>query len=134
MLAEFFLGQIKSDFRKGLAKIASRENVEVENIQIQIKLSEAEQGLDYAIFRKWQCAYPKSSFKEIMGIKIDVLQKEATISPVIYEIIVRKIGEYNVEPKLFSTFLFERNKELCVAFHNGNDYLKICPIADLFET
>jgi hypothetical protein len=62
------------------------------------------------------------------------LQKEATISPVIYEIIVRKIGEYNVEPKLFSTFLFERNKELCVAFHNGNDYLKICPIADLFET
>lgn len=81
MLAEFFLGQIKSDFRKGLAKIASRENVEVENIQIQIKLSEAEQGLDYAIFRKWQCAYPKSSFREIMGIKIDVLQKEATISP-----------------------------------------------------
>lgn len=135
MLAEFFLGQIRNDFSKGLGKLAKNENVGVEDIQIQIKLSQsqsAEYGLDYAIFRKWQVARPKSTFKDILGIKIDILQKEATLSPVIHELLVRKIGEYNIEPQNFSAFLFERNKTINIAFHDGHNYLKMCPLSDLF--
>lgn len=136
MLAEFFLDQIKGDFRKGLTKLAKNENVEVEDIQVQIKISQsqsAEYGLDYAIFRKWQLAHAKSTFKDILGIKIDFLQKEATLSPVIHELLVRKIGEYNIDPSNFSAFLFERNKTINIAFHDGHNYLKLCPLSDLFK-
>jgi hypothetical protein len=133
MLAELFLGQIKSDFHKGLSKLAKTEGVSIEDVQVNIRISNDEQGLAYSIFRKWQLAKEKSTFKEIMGIGMDVFGKEATISPVIYELLLKKITQYESDPYQFSAFLFERNKQICVAFQNGNDFLKPCLLSDLFE-
>jgi hypothetical protein len=133
MLAELFLGQIKSDFHKGLSKLAKTEGVSIEDVQVNIRISNDEQGLAYSIFRKWQLAKEKSTFKEIMGIGMDVFGKEATISPVIYELLLKKITQYDADPYTFSAFLFERNKQICVAFQNGKDFDKPCLLSDLFE-
>jgi len=133
MLAELFLGQIKSDFHKGLSKLAKTEGVSIEDVQVNIKISNDEQGLAYSIFRKWQLAKEKSTFKEIMGIGLDVFGKEATISPVIYELLLKKITQYESDPYTFSAFLFERNKQICVAFQNGDNFEKPCLLSDLFE-
>lgn len=133
MIAELFLGQIKSDFHKGLSKLAKTEGVSIEDVQVNIRISNDEQGLAYSIFRKWQLAKEKSTFKEIMGIGLDVFGKEATISPVIYELLLKKITQYDADPYTFSAFLFERNKQICVAFQNGKDFDKPCLLSDLFE-
>jgi len=133
MIAELFLGQIKSDFHKGLSKLAHSEKVEIEDVQIKIQISNEEQGLSYGIYRKWKCAKEKSTFKEIMGIGLDIFGKEATISPVIYELLLKKITQYESQPYEFSAFLFERNKQICVVFKNGNEFLKPCLLSDLFE-
>jgi hypothetical protein len=134
MIAQLFIGQIKKDFHKGLSKIARAENVDIEDVQVKIKISNEEQGLSYSIFRKWKLAKEKSTFGEIMGIGLDILGKEGTISPVIFEILLKKITEYESDPYSFSAFLFERNQQLCVVFQNGNEFLKPCLLSDLFET
>jgi hypothetical protein len=134
MIAQLFIGQIKKDFHKGLSKIATAENVDIEDVQVKIKISNEEQGLSYSIFRKWKLAKEKSTFGEIMGIGLDILGKEGTISPVIFEILLKKITEYESDPYSFSAFLFERNQQLCVVFQNGNEFLKPCLLSDLFET
>jgi hypothetical protein len=134
MIAELFIGQVKGDFQKGLSKIARAENVDIEDVQVKIKISNEEQGLSYSIFRKWKLAKEKSTFGEIMGIGLDILGKEGTISPVIFEILLKKITEYESDPYSFSAFLFERNQQLCVVFQNGNEFLKPCLLSDLFET
>ena len=72
MIAELFIGQVKGDFQKGLSKIARTENVDIEDVQVKIKISNEEQGLSYSIYRKWRCAKEKSTFKEIMGIGLDI--------------------------------------------------------------
>jgi hypothetical protein len=134
MLAELFLGQIKSDFHKGLTKLAKAQDVSIDDVQVKIQISNEEQGLSYAIYRKWKLAKEKSTFKEIMGIGMDVFGKEATISPVIYELLLKKITQYESDPDTFSAFLFERNKQICVVFQNANEFLKPCLLSDLFET
>jgi hypothetical protein len=134
MIAQLFIGQIKKDFHKGLSKIATAENVDIEDVQVKIKISNEEQGLSYSIFRKWKLAKEKSTFGEIMGIGLDIFGKEGTISPVIFEILLKKITEYESDPYSFSAFLFERNQQLCVVFQNGNEFLKPCLLSDLFET
>ena len=134
MIAQLFIGQIKKDFHKGLSKIARAENVDIEDVQVKIKISNEEQGLSYSIFRKWKLAKEKSTFGEIMGIGLDILGKEGTISPVIFEILLKKITEYESDPYSFSAFLFERNQQLCVVFQNANEFLKPCLLSDLFET
>jgi hypothetical protein len=134
MLAELFLGQIKSDFHKGLSKLAKAQDVSIDDVQVKIQISNEEQGLSYAIYRKWKLAKEKSTFKEIMGIGMDVFGKEATISPVIYELLLKKITQYESDPYTFSAFLFERNKQICVVFQNANEFLKPCLLSDLFET
>ena len=39
MIAQLFIGQIKKDFHKGLSKIATAENVDIEDVQVKIKIS-----------------------------------------------------------------------------------------------
>ena len=134
MIAELFIGQVKGDFQKGLGKIARAENVNIEDVQVKIKISNEEQGLSYSIYRKWRCAKEKSTFKEIMGIGLDIYRKEPTISPVIYEILLKKITQYESDPYTFSAFLFERHKQLFVAFQNGDKFYEPCLLSDLFET
>jgi ribosome maturation protein Sdo1 len=134
MIAELFIGQVKGDFQKGLSKIAKAENVNIEDVQVKIKISNEEQGLSYSIYRKWRCAKEKSTFKEIMGIGLDIYRKEPTISPVIYEILLKKITQYESDPYTFSAFLFERHKQLFVAFQNGNQFYEPCLLSDLFQT
>ena len=134
MIAELFIGQVKGDFQKGLSKIARTENVDIEDVQVKIKISNEEQGLSYSIYRKWRCAKEKSTFKEIMGIGLDIYRKEPTISPVIYEILLKKITQYESDPYAFSAFLFERHKQLFVAFQNGDKFYEPCLLSDLFET
>lgn len=134
MIAELFIGQVKGDFQKGLSKIARTENVDIEDVQVKIKISNEEQGLSYSIYRKWRCAKEKSTFKEIMGIGLDIYRKEPTISPVIYEILLKKITQYESDPYTFSAFLFERHKKLFVAFQNGDKFYEPCLLSDLFET
>lgn len=132
-LEQLFIGQIKKDFHGGLLKLSKTQGVDIEDVQIKIRISNDEQGLGYSVYRKWQCAKEKSNFKEIMGIGLDIFQKEPTISPVIYELLIKKINQYNSDPYQFAAFLFERHKQICVVFQNGNEFLKPCLLSDLFN-
>jgi hypothetical protein len=65
MIAELFIGQVKGDFQKGLSKIARAENVDIEDVQVKIKISNEEQGLSYSIYRKWRCAKEKARLRKL---------------------------------------------------------------------
>jgi hypothetical protein len=130
MLEEFFLNQVKADFSKAIGKHAKELGVENKDIQIRIKINE--KGLGYSLFKKWGCEKQDCSFNDVMHIRLDVFGKEQMLSPYIYEMLIKQISQYDSDAERFSAFLFEHNKTICCALHNGSDYVRTCPLGDLF--
>lgn len=130
MLEEFFLNQVKADFSKAIGKHAKELGVENKDIQIRIQINE--EGLGYSLFKKWNSEKQNCSFNDVMHIRLDVFGKEQMLSPYIYEMLLKQISHYGSSADKFSAFLFEHNKTICVALHNGSEYVRTCPLGDLF--
>jgi hypothetical protein len=133
MLDQIFLDLIKQDFIKAIGKHAQQAGIGKEEVQIQIKL-DAETGLSYAIYHKWNCVVPKCTFKDVMHIKLDVFGKEQILAPKIYELLIQQVGIYDANAALFSAFLYERHKTICCALHDGKQFVRNCTLQELFQT
>jgi len=132
MLEQVFLDLIKADFIKAIQKHAKMHNVGNEDIQIRIKF-DVENGLSYAVCKQWKVVQDNCSFKDIMFIKLDVFNKEAMLSPHIYEMLVKQVEIYNSNAETFSAFLYERHKTICCSLHDGIEYKRTCLLNELFS-
>lgn len=130
MFEELFLNQVKADFSKAITKHAQDNGVENKDIQIRIQINE--NGLGYSLYKNWNIVKEGLSFNDVLHIRLDVFGKEAMLSPHIYEMLLKQISIYNGSPERFYAFLFEHNKTICVALHNGNEYVRTSPLGDLF--
>lgn len=131
MLEQVFLNLIKDDFIKAIEKHAKALKAKNEDIQIRIKF-DVETGLSYAICQQWKVVKDNCSFKDVMCIKLDVFNKEAMLSPHIYEMLVKQVTIYNANAETFSAFLYERHKTICCSLHDGIEYKRSCLLNDLF--
>lgn len=131
MLQEIFATQLRDDFRKGLKKIATKNNLQPENIQVRVMLPQDETGLRYSLHDNWKCFQKESSFKEVLGIGLDVFGKKDMVEPLIYEVLLKEATKYETQD--VSAFLFDRNNSICVSIHNGKEFVQTSPLVDLFQ-
>jgi hypothetical protein len=130
MLENIFIGKIKKAFLKNIDRIAKKEGEE--SIQIRLKFGERpEEPIYYAICSRFQLL-EKSTYKEIMNMKIDILGEEAMVTPVLYEAMKNQCIKYEVNIPDFSAFLFKHNDSVGVAIYNIAERKLLCRIEDLF--
>lgn len=133
MFEQMFLNALKSDFKKGLSKLAKEHNTTLENIQVQIGLTE-NLGLKYNCCVDWKIVQPDMTFKQVMGLMLDVMNKEAMVSPIIAQMLLAEISKCGCDSRNVTAFLFFRHDEICVAMHNGKQYTgSPKKLADMFE-
>lgn len=136
MFEEAIINIIKKDFEKGVSAIAREFDAGIEDIQIHMKINDSG-TLTYSVFKDWKMVRPEVSFKQVMGLKLDVMGKENMLTPVILKMLIEQtIAEQQkcgCSDLIVTAFLFYRKNTICVAVHNGKDYTSIKPLSQMFE-
>ena len=133
MLGEIFGGKIAKDFIKGIKSIATTQNVEYTNVQIRLTFSGIEDSpIKYEKCLNWQ-PNGEVTYRRIMNINMDLLGKEAMVTPVILQSMVKQCQELEIDAEKFSVFLFAKDEQIGVAIFDGGENKRVCPISKLFE-
>jgi len=133
MIADMFGKKIQKDFIDGISKIAKANNTEIENVQIALKFGESEEHpVKYVKYINWE-KQQEITYKQLMDIKIDFLQEEARITPIILNAMGQNAMNFEIMPENFFAFLYTDGKTIGVAIYNGSDKKRICNLMDLFS-
>lgn len=93
--------QIEKTIKKGFGKIAKKENIDVNKIQVLIKVDEkTEDGLSYLLIKDNKPA-KNLSFEEVIGVKVDLLRLKGAVVPILQNSIeamsqVEEISKENI--------------------------------------
>jgi hypothetical protein len=68
-----------------------------------------------------------------MGIKIDLLNQEGMITPVIIQMMVFHGQSLSIELENLSAYLFKKGNQVGVAIYDGSNCSKVSPIQEMLK-
>ena len=133
MLSEMFGPKIASDFMKGIERFSDVLKVDDDKVQIRLTLTQNEnQPIVYELVKEWR-VIKETDFKEIMGIKMDLLNQEGMITPVIIQMMVFHGQNLSITMEALSAYLFKKGNQVGVAIYDGSNCSKVCPIQEMLK-
>lgn len=133
MLQEMFGTKIANDFLKGIQRFSHALGADDEKVQIRLTLTQNEnQPIVYELAKEWR-VIRKTDYKEIMGIKIDLLNQEGMITPVIIQMMVFHGQALSIELENLSAYLFKKGNQVGVAIYDGSNCSKVSPIQEMLK-
>ncbi len=97
----------------GINNFSKIFNTPTDLTQIRVYLDE-QQTVKYDVCLNWK-PEKEVRFKEILNVKLDLLQREALSTPIFKDSVLMFAEKYNVEPTSISVFIFLKTKVgLCV--------------------
>jgi hypothetical protein len=135
MIGEMFGEKIAKDFSKGIASFAKEFEVLEKDVQVRLTFGENEESLiNYQVCCSWKIQRG-TNYKEIMGLKIDILGQENMVVPYIYKSMVANCQGLQIEMNAFSSFLYKREDgKIGVAIFDGSTHKKITTISELLSS
>ena len=133
MLQEMFGTKIANDFLKGIQRFSNALEADEEKVQIRLTLTQQEnQPIKYELYKEWRDVR-ETSFKEVMGIKVDLLNQEGMITPVIIQMMVYHGQKLSIKIEALSAYLFKRGNQVGVAIYDGSNCSKVSPIQQMLK-
>lgn len=133
MLQEMFGTKIANDFLKGIQRFAHALETDDEKVQIRLTLTQNEnQPIVYELVKEWR-VIKETDFKEIMGIKMDLINQEGMITPVIIQMMVFHGQNLSITMEALSAYLFKKGNQVGVAIYDGSNCSKVCPIQEMLK-
>lgn len=133
MLQEMFGTKIANDFLKGIQRFSHALEADDEKVQIRLTLTQNEnQPIVYELAKEWRVVR-ETDFKEVMGIKIDLLNQEGMIAPVIIQMMVFHGQKLSITMEALSAYLFKKGNQVGVAIYDGSNCVKVCPIQEMLK-
>ena len=125
--------KIANDFMKGIQRFSHALEADDEKVQIRLTLAQNEnQHIVYELAKEWRVVR-KTDYKEIMGIKIDLLNQEGMITPVIIQMMVFHGQSLSIELENLSAYLFKKGNQVGVAIYDGSNCSKVSPIQEMLK-
>ena len=133
MLQEMFGTKIANDFLKGIQRFSHALEADEEKVQIRLTLTQDEnQPIKYELFKEWR-GVRETGFKEVMGIKVDLLNQEGMITPVIIQMMVFHGQNLSITIEALSAYLFKKGNQVGVAIYDGSNCVKVSPIQEMLK-
>ena len=133
MLQEMFGTKIANDFLKGIKRFAHALETEDEKVQIRLTLTQDEnRPIVYELCKEWRVER-ETNYKEIMGIKIDLLNQEGMVVPTIYQMMVYHGQKLSISASNLSAYLFKKGTQVGVAIYDGSNCSKVSPIQEMIK-
>ena len=133
MLSEMFGPKIANDFMKGIERFSDVLKVDDDKVQIRLTLTQNEnQPIVYELVKEWR-VIKETDFKEIMGIKMDLINQEGMITPVIIQMMVFHGQNLSITMEALSAYLFKKGNQVGVAIYDGSNCSKVCPIQEMLK-
>lgn len=133
MLSEMFGPKIASDFMKGIQRFSDVLKTDDEKIQIRLTLTQDEnQPIIYELCKDWRVER-ETNYKEIMGIKIDLLNQEGMVVPTIYQMMVYHGQKLSINANNLSAYLIKKGQQVGVAVYDGSNCVKVSPIQEMIK-
>ena len=133
MLSEMFGPKIASDFMKGIQRFSDVLKVDDDRIQIRLTLTQDEnQPIIYELCKDWRVER-ETNYKEIMGIKIDLLNQEGMVVPTIYQMMVYHGQKLSINANNLSAYLIKKGQQVGVAVYDGSNCVKVSPIQEMIK-
>lgn len=133
MLSEMFGPKIASDFMKGIQRFSDVLKVDDDRIQIRLTLTQDEnQPIIYELCKEWRVER-ETNYKEIMGIKIDLLNQEGMVVPTIYQMMVYHGQKLSINANNLSAYLIKKGEQVGVAVYDGSNCVKVSPIQEMIK-
>lgn len=134
MIGEMFGEKIAKDFAKGVANFAKELGVSEKDVQIRLTFGDSEEApINYQLCGSWKIVRD-THYKEIMGLKLDILGQEGMVVPYIYKSMANNTTNLQIDPTAFSAFLYKReDNKVGVAIFDGSQHKKITTINELLS-
>jgi hypothetical protein len=133
MLQEMFGPKVANDFLKGIQRFSNALEVDEEKVQIRLTLTQQEnQPIKYELNKDWRVVR-ETNFKEIMGLKIDLLNYEGLLNPVIIQMMVFHGQNLSIRIEALSAYLFKKGNQVGVAIYDGSICSKVSPIQEMLK-
>ena len=133
MLSEMFGPKIASDFMKGIERFSDVLKVDDDKVQIRLTLTQDEnRPIVYELCKEWRVER-ETNYKEIMGIKIDLLNQEGMVVPTIYQMMVYHGQKLSISANNLSAYLFKKGTQVGVAIYEGYNCSKVSPIQEMIK-
>lgn len=133
MLGEMFGPKIANDFMKGIQRFSDVLKVDDEKVQIRLTLTQDEnQPIIYELCKEWRVER-QTSYKEIMGIKVDLLNQEGMVVPTIYQMMVYHGQKLSISANTLSAYLIKKGVQVGVAIYDGSNCVKLSPIQEMIK-
>jgi hypothetical protein len=84
------------------------------------------------LVKEWR-VIKETDFKEIMGIKMDLINQEGMITPVIIQMMVFHGQNLSITMEALSAYLFKKGNQVGVAIYDGSNCSKVCPIQEMLK-
>ena len=125
--------KIASDFMKGIQRFSDVLKTDDEKIQIRLTLTQDEnQPIIYELCKDWRVER-ETNYKEIMGIKIDLLNQEGMVVPTIYQMMVYHGQKLSINATNLSAYLIKKGQQVGVAVYDGSNCVKVSPIQEMIK-
>jgi hypothetical protein len=82
--------------------------------------------------KEWR-VQKETNYKEIMGIKIDLLGQESMVAPVIINMMVFHGQNLSITIDSLSAYLFKKGNQVGVAVYDGTHCKKVSPIQEMLK-
>lgn len=125
--------KIASDFMKGIQRFSDVLKVDDDRVQIRLTLTQDEnRPIVYELCKEWRVER-ETNYKEIMGIKIDLLNQEGMVVPTIYQMMVYHGQKLQISASSLSAYLIKKGQQVGVAIYDGSNCVKVSPIQEMIK-
>jgi hypothetical protein len=104
----------------GITNFSKVYEAPIEQTQIRVYLDD-DLNVKYDVCKEW-LPIKEVTFKEILNVKFDLLQKEALASPVFKKSVLIFAEKYEVGPTEVSVFIFVRKSKTGICIYAKNEH------------